>query len=300
MPAPSFAALPREVRLHILSFTMLIRRYDDLWCDYASPAAATIHDSKLVVPHCKCPNGLWTPAHISHCASHQGVMLIPFPAALWLVSKAMNADAREVFWTRQRFVLVGELPKMERWLRTLREVERIKKLEIRLSSGDVVVSIGHGNQQREKEWQEVANAIAHRCTLERLWLSIDVGGRWMAEGWRGLWMDDTWECYESGDGGRTLRKTWEGLVEPIAKATWEGGRGRLARFHLFLCCGFEAEAIAEKRVMGPQYDSEKERKVSHWERVEKCPPVRVSVLEWEERRVGKGGWMNYKDMERFL
>ena len=210
----------------------------------------------------------------------------------------MNEDAREVFWTRQRFVLSGKLPAMEQWVRTTREVGRIRRLDIRLDY--VVQGIGLGFETHEKQWQGVMDAIAQRFKLERLWLSIDAGNRLVAEGWKDLWMDENWWSYETGDGGWTWKNAWEVLVEPIVKATREEGRGGLKQFHFFLCHSYETEMTAERRVMGLQYDSGKEGKVPPGERLENDPHLKFSGLKWEHRRLGMELWMKHEAMERFL
>jgi len=294
MSTPTFPTLPRELRLLILSYTHFLRRYDWSWHGLASGTGATVNSGKLVVPptsstpNCThpLPDNPYHFEDLYQCEACPAGYFIPFPAALFLVSKTMNEDASEVFWGMQRFVIKGDLGAGRRWVEGLREgdVGRIRALDVEVES-EVIFGLGSiGGGEGDwglgcaEQWRELIDAIVRRCCLEKLWLCIDAGSGYVTEALEDLYTD-TDSGYNDDHSYVMLKRTYRGLVEPLKEAV--KGRG-LAKFHVFLCWGVEGEGAAEKEVMGQGYDSEREGKVGYYERDVRSPHWRV--LEEEEGR----------------
>ena len=271
--------LPRELRLLILSKTHLVRRHDWIWNELASAAGPTILHGRLLIPahvpddnvcdHAKPELGS---NQCNRCvAGHE----IPFPIALFTVSKQMYEDVVEVFWS-QRFVLRGDFHTTARWLDKLGEASASKIKKMHLVVEDLQVwevaepIIWQKDADDDERWTEynlesLIENIQRKCNLGKLCLSIDV--QWSEDSCD----DEVWSNpYREKEMQESIQRVFcEVLFKPMAKPFH--GCWKLARFHVFLGWGPEDETAIERSVMGGKYDSALEGKVAFNEREVRDP-----------------------------
>ena len=177
---------------------------------------------------------------------------MPFPIALFTVSKQMYEDACEVFWS-QRFVLQGTFTETALWLRNLGEhhTSKIKKMDLVVEREQVralaeYVLLGDDEDRFTlQHLRSLLKAIRLTCNLEKLWLSVNLE-----------WSRDSTEHWLRVHLQRTCKVLFILMVENIQ------GEHRLARFQILLSWCPESEDATEKAVMGGGYDSAREGKVA--------------------------------------
>lgn len=256
IPAKPFpyAQLPPELRARILYFTELVPIYNKVqW--YSD--GIEIRQGKLFRPIRKCcatctPTlavcSCWcrASAYSSQCtcyAHHFGV---------FYVSRLMNADAIYTCFSRNRFILGGgnSISSLQ-FLRSLplAALLSLRALDLRLY-GSQIVKWSKPENTESADWNALVQFIAANCDLPRLHLSLDSG--WMNE--------DYADCDESGDDLEWLRDAYRGFVAPMRKLHG------LRRFEVFFSWWEEEEAVAERSVMGEEYDALELGKVDCWRR----------------------------------
>ena len=235
----------------ILVRSNLVRHRDFEW-DSRAKVGANIFDGRLMAPRPESDderreidraiyNMNSTRGHLTR---QKGIRKrLRFPFALFLVSHRMHEEAMHVFFSHNRFVLKGDLEETLRFLTKLpdRAIQSIKTLDLEISTEQL--------GSRNTLWPRIVDLIGNRCRLGRLWLSIDVD-----------YSIQNLSNFRT-DRERTLLPDVL-LPEPCLRILDPLRRLRgLHRFHVFINVEKPWETIAEKQVMGPQYDSTAEGKL---------------------------------------
>ena len=185
---------------------------------------------------------------------------LAFPRALFYVSRGMSDDACEVFFSRNRFILQGDMAGSRRFLENLTEsaARRIRKLDLKLSfddvakMGDQLHTIPYA-ERRECAWHGLIRTIRERLDLSRLWLSVDTCMI------RTHLLDCQGHFFEFENYG-FLNEAWYQIFAPMRQLRMPISGG-LNKFHVFLAWDSMYESLAEKEIMGPTYDSAEEGKL---------------------------------------
>lgn len=250
----SWRDLPKELRIRVLEFSHLVRRWDWTWADRDG---ANVLDGRLMFPEehdnvcthtpasgiCNCTIGYW----------------IPFPVALFRVSRQMRDEAREVFYSRNRFVVMGDLVESSYFFSNLPTdaAHLIRKVDIKLSF-DQVWDLGDPGSITFMQWKLLVKVIQDRLQLDKLWLSVDAGSI----------RSELINVGNDGDHDYTwLRTAYYQIFGPMRRL-----KG-LRKFHVFLCWALDYEAKAEKEIMGLEYDSQVEGKRSYTSRDVTSPHI---------------------------
>lgn len=193
----------------------------------------------------------------SSCAAR-----LAFPRALFYVSRRMSDDVCEVFFSRNRFVLKGNMSASRHFLENLpaSAARRIRQLDLELSfddvakMGDQLHTIPYA-ERRECTWHGLIRTIRERLDLSKLWLSIDAGK------FRTDLFDDggTGHIFEF-DGYGFLNEAWYQIFAPLRQLR-NPVSGGLKKLHVFLAWDSKYETLAEKEIMGPSYNSAGEGKL---------------------------------------
>ena len=279
----SFSSLPRETRLHVLTFTHLIRQDDWTWDTGSAGPGVTIYRGKFSVPRFRREEG-------RSC---------PFPRELFLVSKQMNEDASDVFFGMQRFTIARELEKGRRWLENLRErdARRIRTLDIELEPRAFWALARNTDPaawpktssmfMRPYEWPKLIDAIVRRCEVEKMWLSVNAGTWLLSEDLVTMYQYEEFAA-EDGQGHPHLKRAFWRMAKTLAQGLKKGDAGGPKRFYFFLCWAIGEEHVVEREVMGPEYDSTRDGKLPCASRDSWCPHWRVLTNEerWENEERG--------------
>ena len=272
--ARSWNDLPKEIRIKILESTHLVRHWDWTWC-WAGSDGANVLDGRLQFPEEHDNDCTHTPAagH-GHCPCTVGYW-IPFPAALFRVSRQMRDEAREVFYSRNRFVFKGSLVESAHFLDNLPATARalIRKVDLGLSF-EQLWDMGDPDSQAFQEWKLLIRIIQARLPLHNLWLSVDAGS--LAQ--------ELIELNNDGDQDYAwLRTAYYHIFGPLRRL-----KG-LKKFHVFLSWSLAYEAVAEKEIMGSNYESKAEGKIPYEVRDLDCPH-RAPLEEHGSRNMRR--WVN--------
>ena len=184
------------------------------------------------------------------------VARLAFPRALFYVSRTMYDDVCEVFFSRNRFILKGDMAASRRFLENLPQsaARRIRMLDLELSfddvakMGDQLHTIPYA-ERRECGWHGLIRTIRERLDLSKLWLSVDAG-KIRLDLFGG---DDLGNIFEF-DSYVFLNEAWYQIFAPLRQLRKQVSEG-LMKFHVFLAWDSKYEALAEQEIMGPTYDS---------------------------------------------
>ena len=185
---------------------------------------------------------------------------LAFPRSLFYVSRSMSNDVCEVFFSRNRFILKGDMAASRRFLENLPEsaARRIRKLDLKLSfddvakMGDQLHTIPYA-ERRECAWHGLIRTIGERLDLSKLWLSVDAGMI------RTDLLAGNGHLFEY-EGYGFLNEAWYQIFAPMRRLRMPVSGG-LRKFHVFLAWDSKYESLAEKEIMGPTYNSASEGKL---------------------------------------
>ena len=253
-----FENLPKEIRLQVFGFTDLIAQWDKTqWYRNGMHVLdGKIHLRKQCCTRCtdsldSCCCGTREAAFSLRCACFQ------FPTALFQVNKQLYFEAREVCYSRNRFIFEGDpcltwklltsLPLSS--LRSLRNItflftdviggEKMRKWNERTEDG----------RNLRSNWEALVKFVQNKLILSNLSITIDAGS-----------MALDYMLYEDPDELQWVYPAYRRIISPFRQVR------DLKRFHVLLSAFYEYEAVAEKEVMGEAYDSEQDGKTPLGER----------------------------------
>lgn len=289
MTPPSWKDLPREIRLDILSRTDLVdycwpsspnnlpkRDGFEIEAGKLLPRALTCcHNCTSTLSSCSCPS--------VHAAYSTTCTCPTVPGALFRVSKLMNSEATEIFFSRNRFILSGDFASSRRFLFNLSSTvaQHLRIIDLQISF-DQLFDMRRLDCAITRDWESLVASIASLLQLQKVWLSIDAGDMW----------DTMMSLNDDGDHGYLwLRTSYANFLKSLRQYL----RGTiLQKFHVFLCwtssmnpnqifgyidpttlrsfdpCAdrdswwLKYESYVEKEIMGPSYESSEEGKPK-WE-----------------------------------
>ena len=249
--------LPREIRLAILSHTSLVVRdpssdldpplerdgFEVIAGKLESRASLCCLNCNPTRSICNCSSTAAASSTICTCST--------VPVDLFLVSKLMHAESMEIFFSCNRFILNGDFKASQRWLLNLTPIEvgylRMIDLEI---SWEQLYELGKPQSKSAGDWGDLVACLAFVIPPGKAWLSIDTS--------------NTGE-FVNPDRVHTLawlHTSYARIFDPIYQ---HFAVQKPRKFHVFLSCFVRYESMAETRLMGSNYDSSAEGKIS-WER----------------------------------
>ena len=253
---PSFsklASLPPELRQQTLGASGLVPRDtfgapSGLHIIDGALSKGEIHDYALHSDDCDCPAP---------------------PTALLqsLLSTVLESDARTVLLSQNRIVLSGSPARSLAWLQAQGpSVLQIRDLDLRLGP-DQVECWTEDSSALPEEWAALVAFVRESLHLENLTLSLDAGLGY------GVYRE---QQVTEANGGYVL-EAYKAIVEPFRGL----GEAGLKAFFVFWALYHDAEAEAERDVMGKEYVAE--GKVESGKRnpfyPHGCPD---ESLEWKE------------------
>lgn len=269
--APSWNDLPEEIRIMILVRSNLVRHRDFEW-DSRAKVGANILDGRLMAPRPESDDERQeSDRAICEMPSNRGFLTrhkafrkkLPFPFALFLVSHRMYWESMRVFFSHNRFVLKGDLKDSHRFLYDLPDwaISQIRVLDLELSFWQSFCGASKHGIPELRQWQRLIELIHQRLRLDRLWLSVDAGS-------------STKDVLPSGTGpsrdhSAMVPRSYAKLFEPLRQL-----KG-LRKYHVFVGAEPEYEVVAEKEVMGPDYDSAAEGKLPYHLRSSCSPHLEI-------------------------
>lgn len=260
----SWTSLPKELRLDILSRTDLVDDYFLAMPQHSHYYTTRRHGfeikaAKLLPRGTQCcynctPTLSTCTCTPIHAAFSTSCTCATVPAAVFSVSKAMNADATVTFFSRNRFILSGDFAANTHFIQCTLPSNVTTARYIRMI--DLEISFTQLYDMRDpygrtaKDWATLVACVASLLHLPKLWLSIDAGG-----------FRDNLD-FLNNDGNYDyswIRTAYAALFAPLYVHL--SGERRPEKFHVFLCWWTEEEGKVEKKLMGGKYESEAEGKV---------------------------------------
>ncbi|MCJ1288174.1 Endonuclease III-like protein 1 [Xylographa opegraphella] len=269
-----FMKLPKELRYQILEHTDLVMRWRDRrWLDdgLVIQDGLSLPDNK---PNYCCRR--CTSSHAFCCCPHltasfsDSCACFLFPHAFFRVSRQFATEAREVFFSQNRFIFTGTpdgtLAFLQRQPSAM--LPLIRQIDFQISPSNVL------NWSRPDDggllaWRTLVPFLAAYLHLANLALAIDTGHA-----------DDTsrrlLDLDARSEGARAFHRA---VIAPLQADT----RFRQLRsFHAYWALCHDDEADAERAVKGPAYDSVREGKIPYDRRNPNFPHgVPHSSLAWE-------------------
>lgn len=265
----SFDKLPKELRLRILFYTDLVAEYKR---SREEDRISLVPGGKVYYQGHKCCTQC-TDALAVCCCPHRAAAFstqcdcFRILTGLFLVNHHLYADAQEVLFSQNRFILEADFDVPRRWLQDLpaRACLCIRKLDIKFRDDEMTPLSLQGNKTSES-WTALVETIRDRLAIGRLWLSIDAAEVEVDVDYAGQL---EW-----------LRRAHKGVMKPLVKHL-----PGLRKFHVFLSRFNEdelvhkQEMIYEQEMMGPQYDSCAEGKIPFYDRSSRHPHLRHEHVE---------------------
>ncbi|MCJ1321603.1 hypothetical protein MMC15_006948 [Xylographa vitiligo] len=249
--------LPKELRYQVFSYTDLVANPASYpWAD--GLVIGNTKDSMPCIclmqrPGCvPCNSKNWTSVYLnssSHMATSTKCACFLFPSALLRVSQQVSIEVREVFFSRNRFILNGDPAQKLAFLqRHPPEMLRcIRNLDLAFSTTDIVNRTYDTNHLVRKGYEQLVDFIARELDLSNLNLSIDASAMYTDYRESGLTSLE-FENYVA---------LCRAFSRPLLRLNG------LARFHVFLACALELETEIEKEVMGERFASATSGKVPY-------------------------------------
>ncbi|KAL8797106.1 MAG: hypothetical protein Q9195_000573 [Heterodermia aff. obscurata] len=249
--------LPTEVRLHILMETDLVRRTPPLRV-WTTDDKIKIENGKLVPSTSECclqctdaSTSCFCPAR--NAAFSDTCVCSTIPTAMFQVSKLFNYEATEIFFSRNVFRFSGDLLATTQFLAGLPNlaVRSMRSIKLHLDFDQLYFGLSKPGSRVDREWHDLISLLRDRLLLSKLWLSILAVDN-----------DTQYDFARINDNGdhdyKWLHTTSFQLLKPLEQL-----KG-LKKFHVSLCWSTEFEIVAEKAVMGPEYDSMAEGKLRYY------------------------------------
>lgn len=274
----SWNDLPREIRLAILSYTTLVNSFPP--SDPSPPVQADGFEicAGELLPRisvccfncnstrskCNCPSEYTAWSSSCTCPS--------VPVDFFLVSKLVHAESKEIFFSCNRFILKGDFEASRVWLSGLDPAvaAHVRAIDLKISLGQLY-NLKKTQSSAARDWERLIACLVSRLPLDKIWLSIDVGN---------IWMDLEMLNNDGNYDYAWLHTSYAKIFNPL----YQHLAGRNPRkFHVLLCWFLRHESMAEKRLMGSDYDSLAEGKIP-WERRNEEYPHCEQVASKDERR----------------
>ncbi|MCJ1294641.1 Endonuclease III-like protein 1 [Xylographa carneopallida] len=269
-----FLKLPKELRSQILEHTDLVVRWrDHKWSDDGLVIQDGLDLADNNPRYCcwRC-----TRSHAFCCCPHlnssfsESCACFIFPSAFFRVSHQFATEAREVFFSQNRFIFTGPPDGTLSFLRSQSPamLALIRKIDFQMSTSNVI-NWPRPDDGGLRAWRTVVPFLAENLNLANLALSIDTGPA-----------HDTYRNLFDLDAHRTdIRDFHHAVIEPLRD---DKRFRRLRSFHVFWALFNEDEAEAERAVKGPDYDSARDGKIPYGKRNPNFPHgVPDSSLAWE-------------------
>lgn len=278
-PAPHsfWNDLPKEIRLSILSHSSLVDRFPPTGPNTPPQRDGFEISAGELIPraeHC-CLNCDSTRSRCScsttNAASSTGCTCPTVPVDMFLVSKLMCVESKEIFFSCNRFILNGDFKASRRWLSALplTEARHLRTLDLEISL-EQLYDMSKPHSSIAQDWEDLVACVTSVLSMETTWLSIDTGDIYME-----LEMLD-----HNNDHDYTwLNTSYTRLFDPLYQHC---AAQKPRKFHVFLCWWLRYELMAEKRLMGPDYDSSREGKIP-WERRQRRYPHSEQKASRHER-----------------
>ena len=240
--------LPSELRVQILMETDLVRRRIPMK-GLATGNNIEIEDGRLVpsTGMCcwQCSEALATyfcPA--SNATFSDTCVCFPTPTAIFRVSKLFNYEATKIFYSMNVFRLSGNMHATTQFLAGLPNpaVQNMRIIELQLDFEQLCYGLSRPGSPIARIWHDLIVLLRDRLVLSKVWLSILAIGH-----------DIEYDFATLNDNGdhdyNWLHTTSFQLLKPLKLL-----KG-LKKLHVSLCWSTDFEAVIEKAVMGPEYDS---------------------------------------------
>ena len=177
------------------------------------------------------------------------------PFQIFRVCRQLSAEAREVFFAQNRFILDSSPGGCLQFLRTQRQdsLSRIRLLELSFELGDLA-ELAMLSNQAQLEWEQLIAFISDNFTLSNLFLTLRSQ----------RYEDDLPFSWKYGD-----RPDWTTDELAVFYETLSKLLSRLRgayRFFAVLGWAHQFETRLERHVMGDDYDSAKHGKLAHGDR----------------------------------
>ncbi|MCJ1434257.1 Endonuclease III-like protein 1 [Xylographa pallens] len=273
-----FMKLPKELRRQILEHTDLVVRWrDQMWSDDGLVIQDGLHLADNKPNYCcrRC-----TSSHAFCCCPHlnssfsASCACFIFPSAFFRVSHQFATEAREVFFSHNRFIFTGPPDGTLSFLRgqPAAMLRLIRQIDFQMSTSNVV-NWPRPDDGGLRAWRAVVPFLADNLHLANLALAIDTGPA-----------HDTYRNLFDLDARRNdIRDFHHAVIEPLRA---DPRFRHLRSFHVFWALFNDDEADAERAVKGPDYDSAREGKIPYSRRNPNFPHgVPDPSLAWENGMV---------------
>ena len=258
----SFMRLPKEIRYQILGLTDLITPWDVTQWD---SHGMVIRHGRIALREKRCCGkcmdflAVGCNCRPSGCAYATTCVCYQFPHGLFRANSQLGEEARQVFYTHNRFILSGSVQKSLAFLRTRtpQTVQSIRRLDLQMSPitiGDMMVPM-----EPVEDWPTLIDFIATHFNLPSLFLTVDAGYAW------DYYHHNPFDYADKTADEAEELEMYKNYISPMRQL-----KG-LKSFHVFLSCCHEYEIEAEQEVMGSDYDSSRDGKIPPEERWPQFP-----------------------------
>ena len=167
----------------------------------------------------------------------------PFPDHLLSADGEVGSDAKAVLLGQNRILLDGEMPVSLAFLESMDSdmLKHIRRLDIWFSEPQVS-EWKDDDAANAEGWRQLASFVADKLNLAELDLALDAGQAYETYRERGEKENDLPEA----------RAAYEDIVKVLVNVL--GGR-KPKRFEVYWAVFHDHEAVAEKAVMGENYDT---------------------------------------------
>lgn len=279
VPRLSWNDFPREIRLAILGHTTLVDRFPP--SDPSPPVQADGFEicAGELLPRmsvccfncdstrskCNCPSEYAAWSSSCTCPS--------VPVDLFLVSKLVHAESKEIFFSCNRFILKDDFKASRVWLSGLDPAlaGHLRMIDLKISLKQLR-QMSKPQSSVTRDWEDLVVWAASQLPLDKIWLSIDVGN---------IRMDLEMLDYDGNNDYAWLHTSYEKIFDPLYQHL---ARRKPRRFHVLLCWFLRYESRAEKRLMGPDYNSLAEGNIPWERRNERYPHSEQAASKGDKRR----------------
>ena len=274
-----FMDLPKEIRYEVLLHTDLVVHWRKGW---ETDGLSVVNGQRAiggqrVTGRVVCC-GQCTPSRAICCCPQFSASFsltctcYHFPSAFFTVSRQFYREAQKVFYSENRFSFYGHPFDTITFFRKLRPalLGHIRFIDLQLGLDEIFLWPTE-TQSGHPDWKSLLTFLSQNLDLSKIILSLDAG--YSPRTWR----LDGCDLPEILDFYRDITESFHQL--PAFR--------KLRGFQMFLPCFNEYEAVAEKKIMGEQYDSALQGKVPYERRALDYPHgLPYKRPEWKYWRLG--------------